>query len=79
MIELWNLYHGGKYQEAAKLQMKVNRARQALHIPSSTNAAIYHVLHARGIDAGSPKAPILPVEEAKGAEMIMEFRNLGML
>jgi 4-hydroxy-tetrahydrodipicolinate synthase len=79
MVEMWNLYQSGKYEEAARLQLKVNRARQILHIPSSTNAAIYHVLQARGIDAGFPKTPTLPVEEAKGAAMLAAFRGIGLL
>lgn len=79
MVDLWNLFETGHYLEAAKLQLKVNRARQILHIPSSTNAAIYHVLHERGIDAGYPKAPVLPVEEGKGAAMVAAFREIGML
>jgi 4-hydroxy-tetrahydrodipicolinate synthase len=79
MAELWNLFEAGNYGEAARLQLKVNRARQILHIASSTNAAIYHILHARGIDAGYPKLPMLPVEEDKGAAMVAAFREIGML
>ncbi len=79
MIDLWNRFEAGDYPEAARLQLKVNRARQILHIPSSTNAAIYQVLHERGIDAGYPKPPVLPVEEDKGAAMVAAFREIGML
>ena len=79
MVQLWDLYEAGDYAAAAPLQLKVNKARQVLHIPSSTNAAIYHCLHARGIDAGYPKAPILPVTEDAGTRMIEGFRQLGML
>ena len=79
MVELWNLFEAGSYTEAARLQLKVNKARQILHIPSSTNAAIYYVLRARGIDAGYPKAPVLPVEEDKGAAMVAAFRETGLL
>ena len=79
MIDLWNLFEAGNYVEASRLQLKVNKARQILHIPSSTNAAIYHVLHERGIDAGYPRPPILPVEEDKGAAMVAAFREIGML
>lgn len=79
MVEMWNLFQAKEYEQAAKLQLKVNRARQVLHIPSSTNAACYAALHARGVDVGYPKAPVLPVEEAKAAEMIAEFKKLGML
>jgi 4-hydroxy-tetrahydrodipicolinate synthase len=79
MVELWNLYQAGKYEEAAKLQLKVNRARQVLHIPSSTNAACYAALKARGVDVGIPKLPVLPVEPDKEAAMLDGFRALGML
>ncbi len=79
MVELWNLYQAKKYEEAAKLQLKVNRARQILHIPHSTNAACYAALHARGVDVGIPKLPLLPVEEDKAAAMIKGFREIGLL
>jgi len=67
VVKLWDLFQAGKYEEAARVQMQVNRARQILHIPSSTNAACYAVLRERGIDVGYPKAPILPVREDKRA------------
>jgi 4-hydroxy-tetrahydrodipicolinate synthase len=79
MSEMWNLFEAAEYEKAAKLQLKVNRARQILHIPSSTNAACYAVLHERGVDAGYPKAPILPVEESKRVAMIAGFREMGLL
>jgi dihydrodipicolinate synthase/N-acetylneuraminate lyase len=79
MVELWNLFQVKQYEEAARLQLKVNRARQILHIPHSTNAACYAALHARGVDVGYPKAPMLPVEEDKAAAMIAGFQELGLL
>jgi 4-hydroxy-tetrahydrodipicolinate synthase len=79
VVELWNLFQIGKYKEAAGLQMKVSKARQVLHIPSSTNAACYAALHARGLDVGYPKAPILPVEEDQRLAMIAGFRKMGLL
>jgi len=79
MIELWDLYKAKEYERAADLQLKVNKARQALHIPSSTNAACYAALKARGVDVGYPKAPVLPIEEAKEKAMLQAFRELGML
>lgn len=79
VVELWDLYQAGEYELAARVQMRVNRARQILHIPSSTNAACYAVLHERGIDVGCPKLPILPVREEKAAAMIAGFREMGLL
>jgi len=79
MVELWDLFANKQYEEAGRMQLKVNRARQILHIPSSTNAACYAALKARGIDVGYPKVPVLPVEEAVAAKMNDEFRKLGLL
>ena len=76
---MWNLFEAGEYEKTAKLQLRVNKARQILHIPSSTNAACYAVLQERGVDAGYPKAPILPVEESKRVAMISGFREMGLL
>jgi 4-hydroxy-tetrahydrodipicolinate synthase len=79
VVKLWDLFQAGEYQEAARVQMQVNKARQILHIPSSTNAACYAVLHARGIDVGHPKPPILPVRQDRGVAMIASFREMGLL
>ena len=79
MVELWDTYKAGNYERAAKLQMRVVKARKHLHIPSSTNAACYTVLHARGIDAGMPKAPILPAAEDKAAAMLAAYKEMGLL
>jgi 4-hydroxy-tetrahydrodipicolinate synthase len=79
MVEFWNMFQAGQYKEAARLQMKINKARQILHIPSSTNAACYTVLKERGIDVGLPKLPILPVMGGKKAAMIAGFKDMGLL
>jgi dihydrodipicolinate synthase/N-acetylneuraminate lyase len=79
VVGLWDLYQAGRLEEAAQAQLRVNRARQILHIPSSTNAACYAVLHERGIEVGYPKAPILPVAEDKRVAMISAFKGMGVL
>ena len=79
VVKLWDLFQAGRYDEAVQVQMQVTRARQILHIPSSTNAACYAVLNERGIDVGYPKAPILPVREGKRAAMIAGFKDMGLL
>jgi dihydrodipicolinate synthase/N-acetylneuraminate lyase len=79
MVKFWNVFQAGRYEEAARLQMKVNKARQILHIPSSTNAACYTVLTERGIDVGLPKLPILPVRRDKAAAMIAAYKEMGLL
>jgi dihydrodipicolinate synthase/N-acetylneuraminate lyase len=79
VVKLWDLFQAGEYEKAVQVQMQVIQARQILHIPSSTNAACYAVLHARGIDVGYPKLPILPVREDKGEAMIAGFKEMGLL
>jgi dihydrodipicolinate synthase/N-acetylneuraminate lyase len=79
MVRLWDLYQARQYEEAAALQLEVNRARQILHIPSSTNAACYAVLGRRGVDVGVPKLPILPVTEEHAAAMLAAFEEIGLL
>jgi N-acetylneuraminate lyase/4-hydroxy-tetrahydrodipicolinate synthase len=79
MVELWDAYNAGAYKKAEKLQMQVVKARQILHIPSSTNAACYAVLQVRGIDAGQPAKPILPVKPEKKQAMLKAFKTMGLL
>jgi len=79
MVKLWDTYKAGNYEAASKLQMQVVKARKHLHIPSSTNAACYTVLQARGIDAGVPKAPILPVADDKATAMLAAYTEMGLL
>lgn len=79
MVRLWDLFQAEQYKEAAQVQMQVTKARQILHIPSSTNAACYAVLHERGIDAGYPKPPILPVLEDRRKALLAGFKDMGLL
>jgi 4-hydroxy-tetrahydrodipicolinate synthase len=79
MVELWDTFQAGEYERAAKLQLRVVKARKILHIPSSTNAACYAGLHARGIDVGVPKQPILPPAEDQAEKMLGAFREMGLL
>jgi 4-hydroxy-tetrahydrodipicolinate synthase len=79
VVQLWDLFQAREYREAARVQMRVIKARQILHIPSSTNAACYAVLHERGVDVGYPKLPVLPVREDRRVAMIAGFKEMGLL
>jgi len=79
VIKLFNVIHEKKYEEAARLQIKVNQARLALHIPFSTNAACYAALALRGIDVGVPKPPVLPVSNQEEDQMEDAFKKLGLM
>jgi len=79
VVSLYDAISNSNFKEAAQLQMRVNRARQILHIPSSTSAACYFVLKQRGIDVGVPKEPILSIKEPDGVAMIEQYRQMGLL
>jgi N-acetylneuraminate lyase/4-hydroxy-tetrahydrodipicolinate synthase len=79
VVQLWGLFEAGEYEKAVEVQMRVTRARQILHIPSSTNAACYTVLNERGIDVGQPKPPILPVRPDRAEAMLAAFREMDLL
>jgi dihydrodipicolinate synthase/N-acetylneuraminate lyase len=79
MVELWDAFQARDYETASKLQLRVVKARKVLHIPSSTNAACYAGLQARGVDVGVPKPPILPAAEEQVDKMLAAFRQMGLL
>jgi N-acetylneuraminate lyase/4-hydroxy-tetrahydrodipicolinate synthase len=79
VVSLYDAISNSNFKQAAQLQMRVNRARQILHLPSSTNAACYFMLNQRGVDVGRPKEPILPVLEADGTAMVEHYREMGLL
>lgn len=79
VINLFNTIRAKKYEEAANLQIKVNQARRALHIPHSPHSAAYSVLTWRGLDVGVPKPPILPVSRDDEDRMKEAYEKLGLL
>jgi dihydrodipicolinate synthase/N-acetylneuraminate lyase len=79
VVGLYDAISNSNLKEAARLQMRVNRARQILHIPGSTNSACYFMLKQRGIDVGIPKEPILPISDADGEAMIEQYKEMELL
>jgi 4-hydroxy-tetrahydrodipicolinate synthase len=79
VVELYNTIVEKKYEEAAKLQLKVNQASKTLRIARSTNAACYAMLKERGIDVGVPKRPILPITDEELIQMRKAFARIGPL
>ncbi len=79
VVSLYNATVEGDYNKAAKLQLKVNEARRALHIPNSTNAACYAMLRERGVEVGYPIRPILQVKEDKLSLMKRKFRQMNLI
>jgi len=79
VVDLYNATVNKNYDEAVKLQLKVNEARRILHIAKSTAAACYAMLQERGVDVGVPRRPVLPVTEEERKRMKEEFVRLGLL
>jgi dihydrodipicolinate synthase/N-acetylneuraminate lyase len=79
MARFWQALSDRRFEDASELQLTVNRAREVLHIPHSTNAACYEVLRVRGVDVGYPRPPILRPEAGETDSMVSAFKALGML
>jgi len=79
VVDLYNSVMKGNYEEAAKLQLRVNEARRILHIAGSSIAACYTMLNERGVEVGMPKLPILPVTTEALDQMEKEFKRMGLL
>jgi len=61
MAELWNSWSEGDAGKVKIVQNKVLRAREIIHM-GPTIPTVHAVLNMRGIDAGQPRAPFLPLE-----------------
>jgi len=79
VVELYQTILEKNYDKAAKLQLKVVEARRILTAAKSTTAACHGLLKERGIDAGVPKRPILPVTDEELSQMRKGFSRLGLL
>jgi len=79
VVELYQTILEKNYDKAAKLQLKAVEARRILTSAKSTTAASHGLLKERGIDAGVPKRPILPVTDEELSQMRKGFSRLGLL
>jgi 4-hydroxy-tetrahydrodipicolinate synthase len=76
-VEMYNLFTGGKVDEARKLYLKYLPLMNALHFEPIPAALIY-VLNRLGWDFGNPRLPIHPIfpENAKKIDSILEKLDL---
>jgi len=79
VVELYETILEKDYDEAAKLQLKVVEARRILNAAKSTTAACHGLLKERGIDAGVPKRPILPMTDEELSQLRKGFSRIGLL
>jgi dihydrodipicolinate synthase/N-acetylneuraminate lyase len=79
VVELYQTILKKNYEEAARLQLKAVEARRILTTAKSTTAASHALLKERGIDAGVPKRPILPLTDEELSQLRKGFNRIGLL
>lgn len=77
-VEAYNAIENKDWKKAVELQLKITRARKAMHTRSSI-AACYPVLKMRGIDVGFVKKPVSPLTKSEIEYVEKELKKLGLL
>lgn len=77
MARLWQALESNDGRAAGELQRQVLKARAVLKY-APTLVTCYAVLKMRGINAGFPRRPYAPLEEAMSEKIRSEFRGLGL-
>ncbi len=78
VVELYQACKDNDYDSAAKLQQKVLELRDIMHLAPSI-CAVQAMLKMRGIRAGNPKSPFVPISEHEYARIETSLRRLGVL
>jgi len=78
MGELWESLQKDHARETAVIQKKVNQARNVMKY-GSTLVVCYEVLRLRGINAGIPRLPYLPLDGETAKRVKLGFEKLGLL
>jgi len=76
--ELWELVQRKEWEEAQKVQMKILKIRKIMKM-GSTLTNCYAILKMRGIDAGQPRQPYLPVSDDHYNKLKGELEKLGVI
>ncbi|MGI6603533.1 MAG: dihydrodipicolinate synthase family protein [bacterium] len=77
--ELWQACQERDYDRALDLQWRVNDLRDIMYSAGSTMVAVYELLRARGIDAGYPRRPFIPLAEEDRNQLRNRLRAIGVL
>ena len=76
--ELWEFVQKKEWEEAQKVQMKVLKIRKIMKM-GSTLTNCYAILKIRGIDAGQPRQPYLPVSDDHYDKLKKELEKLEVI
>lgn len=77
MAELWQALQSDKGSKAGEVQLRVLKARSILKY-APTLVSCYAVLKMRGINAGLPRKPYLPLSKEMEQKVHSEFKKMGL-
>jgi len=77
MAELWQALQSDKGREAGEVQLRVLKARSILKY-APTLVSCYAVLKMRGINAGFPRKPYLPLSNEMEQKVYSELKKMGL-
>lgn len=78
MREFWEALQSDSGRKAGALQLKVFKARSILKY-AATLVVCYEVLKMRGIDAGFPRRPYLPLDQKTRGKIEQAFKGMELL
>lgn len=79
MQELYESIKKKEFEKAAKLQMRVLQIRQVIKKAGATVPICYSILKMRGVDAGMPKLPFLPISTDLEEKVREELSKFGLI
>lgn len=79
VVDVYELYKQGKYEEAAKRQNLVLKVRDLQGIDGFRPASCYAMLRMRGIDAGTVRSPWKEMPKDKYEHTYQELNKLGVI
>ncbi|MFH0871151.1 MAG: dihydrodipicolinate synthase family protein [bacterium] len=79
VVDLYRACRSKDLEAAAVLQQKTLVVREIMHLAPIAISGIHAILQMRGIDAGIPRAPILPLTPEVSQKMKARLQEEGML
>lgn len=78
LAELYQCQIGGEREKAMQLQRQILRLRQITKA-GPTVPILHAILRHRGVDAGYPREPYLPIGEELEVKVVTELKQFGLL
>lgn len=75
-LALWEAFRGGDLETAREIAFRVAQMVQVL-IEHGVLASLKVLMRERGIECGTPRAPLAPLDETAAAEMVARVRAFG--